>query len=298
MHPDHNSYIHFTSKSRLDKSVNSLLGIIEGITIDKEINSKEIEFLDEWISDNDEVRYYHPFNELIPVVEQAIKDGIITDDEKQDIKWLCDKLTSSEYYDLVTGDLQRLHAIMGGIIADGVVTEDELRGFSEWLNDHEHLFRCYPYDEVNTLIINVMADRKIDQEEQAMLHKFFTEFTQTADDKVIKEPPVEEKVSTVKGICAVCPEISFEGKTFCFTGASQKYTRKQFADLVEKLGGRFTNKIINGLDYLVIGGEGNPCWSYACYGRKVEKAINLRKQGYTLLIVHEYDFNDAVEDLL
>jgi NAD-dependent DNA ligase len=297
MHSDHNSSTHFTSKSRLDKAINSLLGIIEGIILDKEINDKEIEFLNEWISEHDEVRYYHPFNELVPVVEKAIEDGIINDDKKQDIKWLCDKLTSSEYYDLVTGDLQRLHAIMGGIIADGVVTEDELRGFSEWLNDHEHLIKCYPYDEVNTLIINVMADKKIDQNEQVLLRKFFTEFTQICDDKVIKQPQVEE-VSTVKGLCTVCPEINFKGSTFCFTGASQKYTRKQFADVVDKLGGRFTNTVSNDLNYLVIGGEGNPCWSYACYGRKVEKAINLRKQGHSLLIVHEYDFHDAVEDLL
>ena len=50
------------------------------------------------------------------------------------------------------------------------------------------------------------------------------------------------------------------------------------------------------LNYLVIGAEGNPCWSYACYGRKVEKAVELRRAGAQILLVHENDFHDAVAD--
>lgn len=48
------------------------------------------------------------------------------------------------------------------------------------------------------------------------------------------------------------------------------------------------------VDYLVIGAEGNPCWSYACYGRKVERAVELRKEGLRIMIVHERDFHDAL----
>ena len=50
------------------------------------------------------------------------------------------------------------------------------------------------------------------------------------------------------------------------------------------------------MDYLVIGAEGNPCWSYACYGRKVERAVELRKEGLRIMIVHERDFHDALVD--
>lgn len=31
MHPDLRAYVHFTGKSRFEKSVNSLLGLLEGI---------------------------------------------------------------------------------------------------------------------------------------------------------------------------------------------------------------------------------------------------------------------------
>ena len=51
MHPDHREYMGFASRSRLEKSVNSLLGIIEGILIDGEINPSEISFLNMWLDD-------------------------------------------------------------------------------------------------------------------------------------------------------------------------------------------------------------------------------------------------------
>ena len=272
------------------------MGIIEGIAIDARINVREIEFLYEWVSEHQEVRKQHPFNELIPVVEEALEDGILSEDEQQNIVWLCEKLTSQEYFDRVTVDLQRLHAIMGGILADGVVTEKELEGLSFWLSEHAHLKKCYPYDEVDSIILDVMADKTIDAEEQEMLRRLFSEFIQVCDDRIIKAPPVYEG-SSIEGLCAVCPEINFDNSWFCFTGASQKYSRKDFANIVTQLGGKATKSVRKDLDYLIIGAEGNPCWAYACYGRKVEAAVNLRKKGSKLLIVHEHDFHDAVMDL-
>ncbi len=95
----------------------------------------------------------------------------------------------------------------------------------------------------------------------------------------------------------MCPEIEFSGATFCFTGAFSKYTRKELAATVERLGGNFSPNITKGVRYLIIGANGNPCWAYACYGRKVEKAIELRKSGARMLLVHENDFQDAVADI-
>jgi len=50
-------------------------------------------------------------------------------------------------------------------------------------------------------------------------------------------------------------------------------------------------------DYLVLGTDGNPCWAFACYGRKVEKVIQLRKEGHKIILLHENDFWDAIKDL-
>ena len=105
-----------------------------------------------------------------------------------------------------------------------------------------------------------------------------------------------EKYS-ISGICAACQEIEFKDNLFCFTGQSLKAKRKDIADLVVSLGGKFNNNLTNKTRYLIVGNDGNPCWAFSCYGRKVEEAIERRKNGQHLTIVNEVDFWDAVEDL-
>lgn len=295
MHEDHQPYYMFTGRSRIDKSVNSLLGLIEGISIDGKVKENEVHFLNLWLDDHRDVQAKHPFNELVPVVAEAIRDGVLSEDERQDILWLCERLRSTKFFNRTTADLQRLHAILGGIAADGEVTKEELVGLSQWLDDHQHLRTCWPYDEVGSIVTAVLADHQVDAEEHKMLMAFFSEFVAILDDRTITNPVFSEQ-NTVSGVCAVCPEITFEGAVFCFTGASSVYTRSGFVEVVQGLGGEVASNVSKKINYLVIGAEGNPCWTYACYGRKVEKAVQLRKQGLPLLIIHENDFHDAVSE--
>lgn len=288
-------YFKFTSKARLDKAINALIGIVEGISIDGHINTLELDYLNLWLAEHEEVRDQHPFNELVPVVTAAVADGILTEEEHADILWLCERLRSTEYYDSVTADLQRLHAIMGGIVADTRISVEELRALSDWMADHEHLKTCWPFDEVGSLITGVLADKRIDEKEHAMLHAFFGEFTELLDDRTITRAPVLHGKEVV-GLCAVDPEISFLDKGFCFTGASSRFTRAEFERIVQRLGGSAHSSPSKKVHYLVIGAEGNPCWAFACYGRKVEKAIELRKAGTRVVLVHELDFHDALAD--
>ena len=62
------------------------------------------------------------------------------------------------------------------------------------------------------------------------------------------------------------------------------------------LGAVFSPNVTSQTHYLVVGAGGNPCWAFSCYGRKVEKAVDARKSGNPILIVHESDFWDAVAD--
>ena len=184
---------------------------------------------------------------------------------------------------------------MAGIAADCEITKSELEGLSDWLSENEHLKTCWPYEEVESIITAVLKDGKIDEAEQKMLQGFFSEFVAISDNRTIVSPPIQRS-GTIVGLCAVCPEISFVDKHFCFTGASNRYSRHGFGKLIEQLGGKMAASVTWKVDYLVIGADGNPCWAYACYGRKVELAVNLRKDGSRILLVHENDFHDAVAD--
>jgi hypothetical protein len=295
MHPDHLAHTKYTGRARLDKSINSLLGIVEGIAIDGLINSTELGYFEHWLTEHRELHDRHPFNELAPVVMAAMADGVLTQEEREDIVWLCERLRSEEFYDRVSADLQRLHAILGGIIADARISEGELRGLSDWMDEHEHLRTCWPFDEIGSLITEVLRDGKIDETEHQTLLSFFSEFVGHLDERTITSAPLSQDGSIV-GLCAVNPQITFTNCGFCFTGASSRMSRAQLEAMVSSLGGKSYASPSKNVHYLVIGSEGNPCWAYACYGRKVEKAVELRKAGVRVAIIHEVDFHDAVRD--
>ncbi|HEX7046377.1 MAG TPA: BRCT domain-containing protein [Gammaproteobacteria bacterium] len=296
MHVDHKPYLRFSGRSRLDKAINTLIGITEGIIVDSKINSAEESFLRAWLHEHREVRNSHPYNELMPVVEKAIADGILESEEKLNIDWLCEKLQSREFYESLTAGIQRLHAVLGGIASDSSITKKELEGLSEWLSDHDYLQCTWPYEEVMSLVVGVLRDKKVDAQEHKLLTKFFGEFTALLDDRTITNPRFS-KEGNIIGLCAVGPEIRFENKAFCLTGASTRYSRKVFSEVLSELGARVVSSVSKKLDYLIIGADGNPCWAYACYGRKVEAAVDLRREGARLLLVHENDLHDAIEDL-
>lgn len=295
LNDDNKSYYKYTGKQRVEKAVHTLEGLLKGAAADGEISLEEVKILQGWVHDHYEFKNRHPFSEILPVLSHALIDATISQDERDDLLWLCTKYTTeNDYFDVVTSDMQRLQGLMVGISFDGQITVEELGTLQEWLDCHEHLRKCWPYDELEGLILSILNDGKIDKREHDELLAFFADFAKTTGHQSIALPNSDS--FTLKGVCAVCPEVSFRERTFCFTGESERMTRTQCAQIVEGLGGNFWPRVTLDIHYLVVGANGNPCWAYACYGRKIEQAVRYRKDGHQLLIVHEHDFWDSVEE--
>jgi len=284
-------YYHFTEPARLDKAINTLDGILRGITADCAINERELGFLKDWVYSYADLHHKHPFTEILPAVNNALHNGIITEDEHLDILWLCQQYKKEgRYYDAITADMQRLHGILRGIAADKKINEKELKDLEAWTDERDYLKTCWPYDEIQSLIAQVMADGKIDGQEHQLLLTFFESFSGTPS----KPADHSANNTLIAGFCAVSPDISFKGKLFCFTGGSSKAPRSEIAREIESRGGIYKDHLVMDTNYLIIGGNGNPCWAYACYGRKVETAARFRQKGARICIVHENDFWDAL----
>lgn len=294
-HYDEQPYARFIGPAKVQKAVNSLLGLVEGVAIDGAINAVEIQFLDLWLAEHCEFRDRHPFNELVPMVEAALSDRVLTEDEREDIRWLCERMSSADFFDAVSVDLQRLHGVLGGVVADARISVEELRGLSDWLEERDHLRTCWPYDEVASLVAQVLRDGRIDEDEHGMLMRFFSEFVAIGDGRTLTASLLHDK-GEIMGLCAVDPQIQFEDRGFCITGKSSRMPREELCAQISDRGGTTYDGVSKRVDYLVIGADGNKCWAYSCYGRKVEKAIELRKAGGRILIVHEIDVHDALVD--
>lgn len=294
MNPDYAGYFRFTTRARLDKTVNTLRGILLGIQLDSQIDPEELALLSNWVDANTMWENKHPFNEIVPAIKRCLTASSLSNSDRQDLLWVCEKLQSSEYYDPIAADIQCLYGILAGILSDGIIAKSELIGLSDWLSEHHHLRGCWPYEEINSLLTGVLSDKKIDEAEAQMLKAFFEDLVSASGERASTNPKAFLK-SSIRGVCAVCPEITFHNSLFCFTGIS-RYPRKELVKFVKALDGSVVDSITQKINYLVIGADANPCWTYACYGRKVEEAMALRRQGSQLLIVHENDFLDAIQD--
>jgi len=90
-----------------------------------------------------------------------------------------------------------------------------------------------------------------------MLLHFFSEFLAVLDERTLVRPIVfEGPEKAIGALCSVAPAITFSGSTFCFTGA------------------------VLGIRLL---------WSQS-------KAVDLRRKGVKVVILHLNDLHDALLD--
>ncbi len=290
-------YRRFTSRSEADKALNSLRGLLIGIAMDGVVDDSELKELDQWCNKHSDLINRNPFREFMNTIQIALFDPENRNELIEDLTWLIQKYENdSIYYNAITAELQTLQGICHGILADGIIEDKEVIALDKWLDEHEFLASYYPYDEIRSLLTSILADGVIDEEERKRLFAYFNEFVNITDKKIASK--VEEEIAGVEiqGVCTSDPDIEFKDKLFCFTGISKRGTREELADEITKLGGIFRTVISKKTDYLIVGDNDNPCWTFACYGRKVEKAIDLRKKGSQIQIIHEFDFGDFIED--
>jgi NAD-dependent DNA ligase len=287
-----------TSKAQADKAISSLKGILLGINLDGNVNEKEINELQNWVAAHKALINRNPFNEFMSQIEQTISNRIPPTETIEDLYWLCQKYENdSFYYNAVTADMQTLQGLCHGILADGVINEKEIFDLHQWLQAHEHLNTYYPYDEIRSLILSIVSDHKIDEEEKLVLKAYFKEFVKLHDAKTSEEIQIETANVSISGLCTSEPDVTFEGKTFCITGVLKRGNREDLQKEIIRLGGIPTDSVTRKTDYLIVGDNGNPAWAFACYGRKVEKALSMRKEGHTIMLIHEFDFADIVDDI-
>jgi|WetSurMetagenome_2_1015567.scaffolds.fasta_scaffold249842_3 hypothetical protein len=90
-------------------------------------------------------------------------------------------------------------------------------------------------------------------------------------------------------------------KTFCFTGASKSYSRKELHKLIQAVGGWPSDNVTAALDYLVVCGMGNPNWAFSTYGRKICEAIKFnaisdpRRIRHKIILINEQRFFEEIK---
>ena len=305
MKENHN-YVNFCSKQILQTKLNTLLGIIEGINIDSFVCIKELKEFKEWTTDAFDYKNNAPFNDIISRVDEINLDNC--QEVFEDLTWFCKKaLSENEFYDHTTQEIQHLSGILHGIIANSEINDLEIINLHKWLSMNEHLLGTYPYDSLSELLNHILEDGIIDENERSFLKSFFNAFCNPSLSYKIEqaltnsEPENFTKLYEKYSIFEDDPQIIFKDNTFCVTGISAKYKRSEIFEMIEQRGGIVSKNMTKDTDYLIYCNEGNTCWAFSTWGRKVERAINYKKKDSRIHIIKEDDLLRTIldaEDLL
>lgn len=295
---DNNTYRAFTMKQNIDKAIHTLEGILKGFSMDNDISNLEIKTLNHWLNKHYDLMQKPPLNELLNILDGVCKYQTLNADDKESILYFCQNLNETNiFYNDETSGIQILHGILHGIIADEHISIEELKKLRTWLNKNKYLEGFYPYDEIKSLIYTVLQNNQLSIDEENLLKVYFSQFADVhinINNDVLKQ--VEKQINK-QGICVINPTIKIKNSLFCFTGKSKRCQRTGFAQIITDLGGKFNDRIVVDTNYLIVGNEGSPDWAYSCYGRKIERAIQLRKQGNTVKIINELDFWKLIDSI-
>jgi hypothetical protein len=69
----------------INKSLNTLLGIVGGIVCDNQLTDIEIHFLSTWMSENNHIAAIYPANIIFRRVREVLIDGVVTSEEREQL---------------------------------------------------------------------------------------------------------------------------------------------------------------------------------------------------------------------
>ena len=287
------------------RAMERLKGFMLGIAIDGRINDKEIQSLKDWLSIHPTLSAKEPFLTVSVILHRIFEDNYIDEEEREEILELCGMFDDDSMATSISVSvIGVLHGVLHGIIADGNIGENEVIGLKNWLKVHSQLKDYWPVCEAWNLVERIMSDGVVDEGEKKELLEFCKSFTEIPikapilKDEIYNQFFMKSGAPIIQPITAICDrnhQIDFKDKSFCFTGPARYGQRSELNEMVRALNGIPKNTVSARLDYLVIGAQSSPAWFFSTYGRKIEKAMNLKNESRAdTVILFEDDFVDQV----
>lgn len=174
-----------------------------------------------------------------------------------------------------------LLGIIQGILSDQQLNDQEVAFLRDWLTNNEAIATAWPGDVVLDQVQQILADGIITPEERAHLASVLQDLVGGKLDELAEATHVTTlAIDQVDGI-------EFLERRFCLTGDFVFGPRATCEQAIALRGGVVQAGITKKLDYVVIGGLGSPEWKHGSFGTKIEKAIEYKRSGLPIVIIHE-----------
>ncbi len=182
---------------------------------------------------------------------------------------------------IATRNMDELLGMCRMILADGAVEDTEAKFLLDWVESNFQAVQEWPGNVLYQRIISAMVDGKIDPDEESELLDVL--------HKIVGGPPSLDgpRVSGAIPFDDPAPTIVFPDRAFVLTGQFVYGTRKVVSAAIEDRGGTIASGCSSKTHYLVIGTFGSEEWLHSTHGRKILKAVELKKKGKPIAIVAE-----------
>ena len=168
------------------------------------------------------------------------------------------------------------------MLADGDLNDKEILFLQTWLSEHDEIAHTWPGEVLVMQVQDILSDGLITDEKRQHLTKSLSDLIGGT---------LEESGAT-SGLSSKLPiddvgQITIIGSRFCFTGSFLYGTRAACEKAVAARGGLVSQSVNRDVNYLVIGTLVSREWAHTSYGRKIEKAIEYKRNGYPIYIIAE-----------
>lgn len=184
----------------------------------------------------------------------------------------------------VSKAIDQLTGICTGILADGIVSPKEAEFFASWVQKFAPLEPVWPFTDILRRVEKIFADGQVTAEECDELRgvmEALCGYTAPAD-------PGETYAATLPVDIPPPNPILFKGRNFNITGKFAFGARRKVIEAMEASGGRALDAApTRESHYLVVGLFASRDWAHTNYGRKLERAVELRESGSGIVIVSE-----------
>lgn len=279
----------FDSKFTNTKLANLFLGFFEGLFLDGEIHTQELQALVTWVETYPNCIDIPHFENLYRLLVKSYESPSFLLENKSEIQSLFQQFKNSKFFIRGTADIQRLHGLMAGVICDQNLRSTEVIELKRWLEQKEYLNEHFIYDEIYKILNKLKYGENVSHELKFELIDCLKKYV-NIDDYGLPLAAVSSQSNNFINLDFYHDVLVFSNLSYCFTGASVNYLKSDWKEIVESKGGLFTDSLTKKVDYLVICNKGNPNWAQMSYGRKFEQARKMQNENNKIRIITEDHF--------
>lgn len=264
--------------------MHGLKGILIGIVADQKLNEKELLFLDTWLKSQQSLADDQDVVDILSMVGDILANGFIA---SQFLQIMQDRIETlivrmKDFEDDKVAGIQELLGFLRGIAADGQLNDQEVGALSDWL-DSNHLVRDkWPASAVVNRVAAILQDGVITQAEREDLLQLIQQVAVMSLDSQRLSPQASLEVWEDS-----LDSINLAGSTFCLTGDFVSGDRSDVHKKLRDLGADISPGVNSNVDFLVIGTLASHNWLYTSHGRKIEKALHLKRKGIGIKTITE-----------